>query len=304
MSFCYTFLYMSSSFDWDALRVFAAAADAGSVSGAARALGVSQPTASRQIQSLEQKLGTLLFQRTSRGLILTETALALLDDARAMSEAADRLALAAAGRVESVAGVVRITASEIVATYRLPAILAALRDAEPEIELEIVASNATENLLQREADIAVRMYRPTQADVISRHVGDVDIGVYAAERYLRTHGCPTTADALLEHHVVGYDRDDAMIRGFEAFGVEVSRSFFPVRADDQVVAWQMVIEGLGIGFMQVRVGDAEPRVRRVLHELALPSLPIWLTSHAELKTNRRIRRVYDWLADSLCTASA
>lgn len=294
---------MSVEFDWDSLQVFVAAASEGSLSGAARVLGMSQPTAGRQVQALESQLGVQLFGRTARGLALTDTGMELLEHARAMSEAANRLALAAEGRSESVAGVVRITASEIVATYTLPAILVRLHEAEPEIEIELVASNATENLLQREADIAVRMYRPTQSDVIARSMGEIETGAYASEDYLARRGCPSNMEALLDHDVVGYDRDDLVIRGFRAAGAEVDRHFFPFRTDDQVVAWRMVVEGLGVGFMQRRIGDAEPRVRRILPDLELAALPMWLTAHSELKTNRRIRRVYDFLAEALTATS-
>ncbi len=290
---------MSIELSWDRLRVFVAAASEGSISGAARALGMSQPTAGRQVQALESELGVQLFSRTARGLALTETGMELLEHAQAMAGAANRLALAAEGRSESVAGVVRITASEVVATYTLPPILTRLHDAEPEIEIELVASNATENLLQREADIAVRMYRPTQADVIARSMGEIEAATFASEEYLARRGCPSKVEELLGHDVVGYDRADIIIRGFRAVGVDVDRRFFAFRSDDQVVAWRMVVEGFGIGFMQGWIGDAEPRVRRILPELDLAPMPMWLTAHSELKTNRRIRRVYDFLAEEL-----
>lgn len=290
---------MARTFDWDALQTFLAAADAGSLSGAARARGISQPTAGRHVEALESQLDVRLFARTARGLILTETGMDLLEYAERMGAAASRLALAAEGRAETLAGVVRVTASEIVATYTLPPILVELREREPEIEIELVASNATENLLEREADIAIRMYRPTQTDVITRSVGETPIGVYAAHTYIARRGCPVHAEDLLDHDVVGYDRDDTTIRGFREAGVEVTRRFFPIRTDDQVLAWHLTLEGYGIGFMQVRVGDADPRVKRILDDLPLPSLPMWLTAHSELKSNRRIRRVYDFLADSL-----
>ncbi|MEM8606039.1 MAG: LysR family transcriptional regulator [Myxococcota bacterium] len=290
---------MTLDFDWDALRAFAVAADAGSFSRAARELGVSQPTVGRQVEALEGQLGVQLFARTTRGLNLTDTGLDLLEHAQAMAAAANRLGLAAQGRVETIAGVVRITASEIVATYTLPPILVALRIEEPEIEIELVASNATENLLEREADIAVRMYRPTQVDVITRSVGETPLGAYAAHSYVARRGCPSRAEELLEHEVVGYDRDDTTIRGFRDAGVEVGRRFFPIRTDDQVLAWHLCVAGYGIGFMQQRIGDAEPAVQRVLPDLPIASLPMWLTAHSELKSNRRIRRVYDFLGESL-----
>lgn len=285
--------------EWDHLRVFVAAAERGSLSAAGRALGLSQPTVGRHIQSLEADLGVRLFQRTARGLDLTETGLDLLEHGRTMAAAADQFALAAAGRAESVAGTVRVTASAFVATLTLPEIIADLRVAHPEIEIELVSSDATENLLQREADIAVRMYRPQQADVITRKVATLQLGVYAAHAYLARSGSPTEIGDLLAHDVVGYDRADEIVHGFAAAGVVVDRHFFSVRCDDQVAYWHLVVAGAGIGFSQVRVGDAEPLVRRLLPEFAIPPLPVWLTAHAGLRTNPRVRRVFDFLAERL-----
>ena len=291
---------MAQTFDWNRLRVFLAVAEHGSLSAAAEALGISQPTAGRYVQQLEGELDVVLFARTGRRMVLTTAGLDLLEPAKAMAEAADRFSLVAAGREASVAGVVRITASEVVATYVLPAILVALRRAEPRIELELVASNATENLLAREADIAVRMYRPTQLDVITTHVGDIELGVYAAHEYLRRRGEPRVPNDLLAHDVVGHDRSDLLIEGFRTWGgVSVTRRFFPLRTDNQVVQWRTVVEGFGVGFMQRPIGDAEPRVRQVLADMPLPTLPMWLTAHVELRGNRRIRRVFDFLASEL-----
>ena len=287
-------------FDWGYTRAFVAVAEHGSLSAAAKVLGMSQPTVGRQIQALESELSVRLFARAGRRLSLTEAGLDLLEHAKEMAHAADRFALAAAGRQASIAGVVRITASEVVATYTLPLILTNLRRAEPEIEVELVASNASDNLLTREADIALRMYRPTQLDVITKHIRDIELGAFAAHDYLERNGEPTTPEDLFDHDVVGYDRDETLIKGFRDFGgASVSRRFFPLRTDNHVVMWQMVVHGYGIGFTQVPIATAEPRVRRVLPSLALPALPLWLTAHAELRTNRRIRRVFDFLAERL-----
>ncbi len=285
--------------DWNRLRAFVGAADAGSLSAAARALAMSQPTVSRYVQALEAELGVRLFDRTKRGLALTETGVELLEHARVMAEAASRLSLAAAGRSEAIAGVVRITASEVVATYALPPIVTELRRIQPEIEVELVASNATDNLLQREADIAVRMYRPEQLDVITRKIGDVPIGAYAAHDYIARAGRPNCLEDLNHHCLVGFDRSDEIIRGFRARGVEVDHRFFAVRCDDHVTCWRLVVAGAGIGFSQVQVGDQEPAVERLLVDEYFTTLPMWLAAHAELKTSRRVRRVFEMLADGL-----
>ncbi|MEK9947222.1 MAG: LysR family transcriptional regulator [Alphaproteobacteria bacterium] len=285
--------------DWDHLRVFVGVAEHGSLSAAGRELNISQPTVGRHIQALEDSLGVRLFQRTVRGLDLTDTGRDLLEHGREMAAAADRLALAAAGREAAVSGTVRVTASAFVATLTLPEIIADLRLAHPEIEIELVASDATENLLQREADIAVRMYRPRQVDVITRKVSELSLGVYAANSYLSRRGTPRELNDLLAHDIVGYDRDETILQGFAAVGVDVDRHFFVARCDDQVAYWHLVVAGVGIGFSQVRVGDAEPLVSRVLPDFAIPPLPVWLTAHAGLRTNPRVRRVFDFLAERL-----
>ncbi|MEO1334107.1 MAG: LysR family transcriptional regulator, partial [Myxococcota bacterium] len=239
----------AQSFGWERLRVFLAVAERGSLSAAATHLGISQPTASRQIQSLEAELDVQLFARASRKMLLTEAGLTLLEPAREMARAAERFALLAAGRETSLAGVVRITASQVVATYLLPSMLVRLRQAEPSIELEVVASNATDNLLAREADIAIRMYRPTQQEVVTTHIRDLEIGAFAAHSYLRRRGVPTSIDDFQQHDFVGYDRDDLLVRGFRTVGYEVQRRDFPFRTDNQVVFWHAVVAGMGIGFM-------------------------------------------------------
>lgn len=287
---------MPDSFDWSHLQSFVAVARHGSLSSAARSIGASQPTLGRHIAALEDRLGVKLFARTATGLEITPTGVELFEHAEAMAGAADRLALAADGRANALRGTVRITASEIMATYALPDILTALHEEEPEIEIEVVASNRTENLIQREADIAIRMYRPTQADVFTRRMADLPIGLYGAKSYIARRGAPETMTDLMDHTVVGYDRDDQIIRGFRQAGVDVDRHFFAFRSDDQVVAWRMVVAGFGLGFNQRTIGDAEPALIRLWPDVELPPMQVWLTAHAELKTSARVRRVFDFLA--------
>ena len=288
-----------SRFDWSQLQAALAIARAGSFSAAARESGVSQPTLTRRVAALEARLGVRLFDRGRHGARLTEAGADILEHAEAMADAAGRAALAAAGREEAVAGTVRVTASRIVATHHLPEILADLLAAEPGLRIELVASDETSNLLRREADIAVRMFRPAQADLIARHVGDFELGLYAARAYLARRGAPRDFDDLMDHAFVGYDRSDLIIRGFREGGIEVTRDFFVLRTDDQVAYWQAVLAGAGIGFGQRVIGDAEPRVARVLPDAPLPALPVWLTAHAELRRSRRIRVVFDTLAAGL-----
>lgn len=284
--------------DWTLTRSFLAVAETGSLSAAARALRLSQPTLGRHIADLEAQLDLTLFTRQPRGLALTESATALLPHARAMREAAAKLSLAAVGRGETLAGAVRITASRIVAYHILPPMLAQLRIAEPGIEIDLVPTDSTENLLFREADIALRMYRPTQLDVITTHLCDMPIGLYAAHSYLTRHPAPQSPEDLLTLDFIGFDRSDLMLRMMLALGIQRRREDFPVRCDDQIVYWNLVRAGCGIGGMQCHIADADPLVTRVARFIELPPLPVWLTAAQALRQTPRIRRVFDHLAAS------
>ena len=287
--------FCMDNLDWTLTRSFLAVAETGSLSAAARKLNLSQPTLSRQIAQLEAQLGPL-FHRQPRGLDLTDTAAALLPHARDMANAAARLTLAAHGREQALTGSVRITASRVVAHHLLPAILAEMRRAEPGIQLDLVASDSTEDLLHREADIALRMYRPDQPDVIATHVADLPLGLYAAHSYVARRGAPGTMAELMAHDFIGFDRSDLQIRLMASLGVPAKREDFAVRCDDQIVYWNLVRAGLGIGGMQQLVAQADPTVQRIAPFLTLPALPVWLTAHQALRHTPRIRRVFDHLA--------
>lgn len=284
--------------DWTLTRSFLAVAETGSLSAAARQLRLSQPTLGRHIAELETQLGLTLFTRQPRGLALTESAAALLPHARAMRDAAAKLSLVASGRGETLVGAVRITASRIVAHHILPPILAALRTAEPGIEIDLVPTDSTENLLFREADIALRMYRPTQLDMITTHLCDMPIGLYAAHSYLARRALPQSPQDLLAMDFIGFDQSDLMLRMMRELGIERRREDFPIRCDDQIVYWNLVRAGCGIGGMQRHIADADPLVTRVAPFILLPPLPVWLTAPEALRQSPRIRRVFDHLAVS------
>ncbi len=286
------------NFDWSLLQSFLAVAKAGSYSGAARVCGHSQPTIGRHIRQLQEQLGTVLFQRGERGYVLSQTGTALLEHARAMQAAAARVSLVAEGRTEALCGTVRITASEMMASYTLPAMLGDLLRLQPGLQIELVATNSQENLLLREADIAVRMARPTQQDLIARHLGEVSLGLFAAQSYLERAGVPQGAADIMAHTVLGYDRDETIIRGMTALGVPVRREDFAFRIDDQAAYLEALAAGVGIGATQVMLGKAKGLVR-VLPDLPIPPLPVWLTAHEELRTSARVRCVFDFLAERL-----
>lgn len=285
--------------DWTLLQSFAAVAETGSLSAAARKLGQSQPTVGRHIRALEAALGIELFTRGPKGLIATEAGRGLIGPAEQMRDAAARLRLAAEGQDAGLAGTVRVTASTVVSHFILPPILAAMRRAHPEIQIELVPSDSSENLLFREADIALRMYRPTQLDIVAAHVTDLPVGLYAARGYLDRVGRPRTQAEVMTMDFVGFDANDTIIRVMREAGLEVGRAFFGMRCDDQAAYWQLVRAGCGIGGMQVAVGEAEPGVERVMPQMELPALPVWLAAPAALRHSPRIRMVWDRLAEGL-----
>ncbi|MBF9032963.1 LysR family transcriptional regulator [Rhodobacterales bacterium HKCCE2091] len=286
--------------DWSLIRTFLAVVDHGSLSAAARALGLSQPTLGRHVRALEHTLGADLFRRVPNGLEPTEAGAALVASARAMAEAAARLSLAAEGGGAALKGTVRITASNIVSHHLLPPILARLRADAPEIQIELVPTDGSENLLFREADIALRMYRPDQLDIVARRLRDLPLGFYAAKSYLDRAGRPASYAEALERDFVGFDRDDSAIRILRAQGVQAGREFFPVRCDHQPTYWELVRAGCGIGAMQRVIADADPLLERVaaLDAIRLEPLQLWLAAPGALRTSPRIRRVWDALAEA------
>jgi DNA-binding transcriptional LysR family regulator len=284
--------------DWSLFRSFLSVAETGSLSAAARALRLSQPTLGRHIAELEAVLGTVLFTRAARGLVLTDAGAALLPAARQMRQAAAAMTMVAAGQEQSLTGTVRLTASRVVSQYLLPPILADLRRHEPGIDIELVPSDSTENLLFREADIALRMYRPTQLNVVTRHLGDLQTALYAARSYLARAGQPQGVDDLLTRDFVGFDRSDLILRVMAGLGIRRVREDFALRCDDQVVYWALVRAGCGIGATQCPIGDADPMVERCAPFIKLPALPVWLTAPEALQQNPRVRRVLDHLSDA------
>ncbi|WP_306456918.1 LysR family transcriptional regulator [Pelagimonas varians] len=281
------------------IQSFLAVAETGSLSEAARQLGVSQPTVGRQVRSIEDHLEVTLFNRQPRGLALTETGKALLPHARQMADGLRTISLIAAGRSDKLSGPVRITASVFTAQYQLPPILAQLRAEEPEISIDLVPSDKTENLLFREADIALRMYRPEQLDIVTRHIGDLELGIYAARSYLDRVGRPETFDDLFDFDMVGYDRNDDILRGMRELGLAAQRDWFVTRCDHHAVYWELIRAGCGIGFAQVSIADSDPQVERLFAQFPMPTLPLWLASHEAVRSTPRIKRVWDALAAGL-----
>lgn len=285
--------------DWSLIRAFLGVAETGSLSAAARRIGTSQPTLGRQIRQLEKNLDLALFTRQPRGLALTEAGLALLPQARRMADALRAIALTAAGRNDALQGTVRLTASTVVAQTLLPPIIAQIRQAEPQIQIELVASDSSDNLLYREADIALRMYRSTQLDIVTRHLGDLRLGVFAAPSYLERCGTPENIEGLLQHDLIGYDCNDLILRHMRSLGWPATREMFAVRCDSQTAYLELIRAGCGIGFTQANLMVDSPDMVELELGLELPRLPLWLAAPQVMRSTPRIKRIWDLLAEGL-----
>ena len=286
------------SIEWSLLRYFHAVVETGSLSSAAHLVSATQPTLSRHIRNLEMELGTPLFIRGARGLEPTEAALRLIDDVRTMASAAEALTLKASGQSKALSGSVRLTSSVMVANMWLPPILAQLRIAEPQIQIELVPSDSNQNLLRRDADIAIRMADPTQSALITSKLGEVPVSLYGAQSYLARRGRPKTMQELLSHDVIGFDRSEVILKLYAAAGQPVTRDNFPIRCDDQMVGWGLLLAGAGLGFAQNMLAEQEPTLERLNFDL-VPPMQVWLVTHQEVRTNIRIRRVVDYLTASI-----
>lgn len=289
----------SIKFDWNRARAFLVTAEEGSLSAAARALGMTQPTLGRQVSALEQQLGVVLFERVGRGLELTPSGLELVDHVREMGEAANRVSLAASGQSQTIEGNICISASEIYAAYILPPIIAKLRAKQPAISIELIASNSASDLGRREADIALRNFRPTQAELIAKKIKSVPVRLYATPAYLERMGRPNSTAKLSKCDFIGLISTDRLMAGLNERGLSLTLKNFPIQTENHIVHWALVKQGLGIGMVPVDIGDAEPLVEQALPALEPIMFPIWLTCHRELKTSRRVRLVFDLLAAEL-----
>ena len=285
--------------DWALWRSFAAVVADGSLSAAARRIGYSQPTLGRHIEALEQQLGLTLFDRTLQGLKPTETALRLYQSVSAAEAKLAEAALVAEGSTGDLEGTVRITASTVVSHYILPALLRPIRDEFPAIAVEIVPSDSIENLLLRESDIAIRMFRPTQLELIAKKLGELPVVVTAHASYLGAQGTPTTPDQLTGHVLIGMDRSDLILSAAKIMGFDLKRADFALRTDSQTGNWELLKAGLGVGFAQLGLVNDTPGMRALLPMIKIPPLEVWLTTHRELFLSPRIRAIYDRLAAGL-----
>ncbi|HWA91247.1 MAG TPA: LysR family transcriptional regulator [Rhizomicrobium sp.] len=285
---------------WDLHRSFLGVLRFGSLSAAARELGLTQPTLGRHIDALEATLGVKLFARGRHGLVPSPAALSLRPHAEAMEAAAAALARAASGESDAPSGAVRVTASVMIGAEVLPSILTSFREANPQIAVELVLSNRNQDLSRRDADIAVRMIRPAQKALIAKRLGTVRGGLYAHLRYLARHGTPRSLEELAGHALIGFDRDAGMFRALALpGGLPVTREIFALRSDDELAQLGALRAGFGIGGAQAGIAAREPDLVPVLPGALRFKLEMWLAMHQDLKGSRRVRLLFDHLAGAL-----
>ena len=285
--------------DWERQRAFLAVLSEGSLSGAARALGVAQPTVRRRIADLEASLGVALFTRTPTGLAPTETAHALTAHAEAMAHAAAAFARTASAEAGEIAGVVRVTASDVIAVEVLPPILATLQALHPGLVIILSPSNRNEDVLRREADIAVRMARPVQEALVARSIGTALLGLHARRDFLDRHGVPRDLADVRRYGLIGPEHDSELLRALRIDGVQVQPGDFSFRSDSDLAQLAALRAGAGIGVCQVGIAARDPALVRLLPEAFEYPLPTWVVTHEDLRGVARIRAVFDHLAEGL-----
>ncbi|HEY5072673.1 MAG TPA: LysR family transcriptional regulator [Caulobacteraceae bacterium] len=284
---------------WELYRSFLAVVGAGSLSAAARSLGLSQPTVGRHIEALERELDAVLFTRSPGGLRPTEAALALRPHAEVMAAAAQALVRTASGGAGEVRGTVRLTASELVGAEVLPAMLAGFRELHPGVDIELALTNEQEDLLRRDADIAVRMARPTQSALLARRIGSVRLALYAHKTYLARHGAPASLADLAGHSVIGFDRiapPTAIARGL---GMELTRDLFALRTDSDLAQLAALRAGFGLCACQPVIADRSGELQPVLRDAFAFELEVWVAMHEDLKAVHRMRLMFDHLVAGL-----
>ncbi|GAB5463340.1 LysR family transcriptional regulator [Hoeflea alexandrii] len=291
--------WQAISFDWNQVRAFLATAEKGSFSGAARALNTTQPTIGRQVNALEASLGVTLVERSARGLNLTEAGRNLLDHVRAMGEAATLISMAADGSSQDITGEVTVTGTDLLSTFVLPGVLLPLREAAPRVRVRILPSSEQKNLAGRDADIAIRHVRPDQPDLIARHLGDFRANLFATAAYLDRVGRPERLRDIADYDFVGNADPKRLMAPLHNMGIPIRPESFVMSSPDTVVAWELVKAGYGVSMLPEALADAEPVLERVIADFPSLEFPIWLVTHRELQTSRRIRVVFDTLARGL-----
>jgi len=290
--------WRSVQFDWNLARAFLVTAEEGSLSAAACALGLTQPTLSRQVAGLEQELGVPLFERIGRGLEITPSGAELLAQVRTMGDAAVSLKLTAAGQSNIIEGNICISATDLVTNFVMPSLVQKLRQLYPNISVELIASDSLSDLRRREADIAIRAMQPADPDVIARKIGDIAGHLYASKHYLKQIGMPKSADDLGDANFI-CDKSEMIINILAGCGINLTQRNFSITSGSVITQWELVKRGLGIALLPDQLAATEPQFHKVLPDIQPFKGPLWLVVHKELRTSRRVRIVFDFLIDEL-----
>ena len=292
---------MSKPISWDDQRLFLAVLEDGSLSAAARRLGLSQPTVRARIERLEQSLGAVLFTRSANGLTPTNEALALHAPARAMAMASERFVRSASAPVGEIGGTARLSVPEFMGIEILPAILAELRQTHPAIQIELSLSNAPANLLEQEADLAIRTFAPKQDALVARKVAAIPLGFFASPAYLARRGTPLDPSDLVMHDLIGSDRDANDLALTRRLAPALPQSVWVLRTDSHPAQIAAARAGVGVCVVQVPLGEQDPRLRRVLPGYTVTTLDTWVVTHENLKDVPRVRAVFDALVTAFTT---
>lgn len=285
--------------DWTLYRSFLAVVRHGSLSAAATALQLTQPTLGRHINGLEAGLNTSLFTRSRMGLAPTDAALSLVPHAEAMEAAVAAFTRTASGEAQEARGTVRLTTSEIMGSEVLPPLIAQFRRLHPYIDIELNLDDRQQDLLRRDADIALRMARPTQTALIVRKVGVLTVKLYAHQDYLRHHPLPETLEDLSGHTVIGYDANPRIFELLDADKVPISRKTFSLRTDSELAQLALLRAGAGIGGAQTGIAERSANLVPVLHDQFGLDMEMWLAHHEDLKASLRVRLLFNYLAEKL-----
>lgn len=284
---------------WDLIKTFQSVAQTGSLSAAARALQLTQPTVGRHIDLLENALNVSLFIRSREGMQLTPKGADLIESAKQMGDAAIGFERHATGLDDEISGIVRISANDVFGVLILPRLLPEFMDLNPGIEIELVVDNSATNLTQRDADVAIRMFRPTQNDLVARKITELPLGLYGHRNYLSKHGVPKTLNELHAHRFIGFDRETSLIDAGRAVGAVFKTEEFALRCDNILTHIEAIRSGVGIGVTHQGLAVQWKDVDQVLPDIALPNLELWITCHSEVRHNKRMRKMMDFLGSRL-----
>jgi len=291
-------MYMDN-LNWNLLKSFTYVVKEGSLSGAARALGTTQPTIGRHIETLEAELGFSLFIRSREGLAPTEEGLNLLPETEAMAGSYSALLRRVSGNSPAELGTIRIAVSEIMGVEVLPDILKKFNDKNPGLKIELSISNKIDNLLKRDADIAIRMTDPKQEALIAKKIGVSYVCLYAHKNYFKKHSIPKSLEDLKAHTIIGPDTDQLFLTALKSYGLNISRDEIHFRTDNQLAQLNLLRKGLGICAMQVQLAKKEASLIPILPETISIPMPIWLVMHEDLRSSRRVRLLFDFLIKEL-----